>query len=494
MAQNQLTLCYLTEKPNAIARIASILKQTYPKIIASQESTIEDMLSIKGLDLIIADASYRKIPSNVPVLYVVSSTDAESFMNDSSDFITEEEINTFALNRSVKNIIEREKLLNELKDASIKDELTGLYNQRYVTEALSKEIKKALRYNYPLTLLYLGLDGMKKVNGRFGHEVGDKVISDFCLILSNSVREVDTIGRFSGDEFIAILPETNEKNSYKVCERIQHATKNFAFANGEGGLDIGVSIGIASIISTLKTRESLIFEARSALIGAKKRGMNSVCTFEESKLIDEPVKENTELITAIKQHILLLTEETKKNYLTKILKFFEEIPLYGKMLSHAEHVTFYAARLANKMGLSEEETVVLKNSAILHDIGKLAIDDRVVLKNGPLTSTEYALIRQHPVLAAQMLSESAFMRNETNIILHHHEHYDGAGYPDHMQGTHIPLLSRIIALAESWDAMITEQPYRQALPLDQALDELKKGAGKQFDPEIVAVFTGLIEN
>jgi HD-GYP domain-containing protein (c-di-GMP phosphodiesterase class II) len=123
----------------------------------------------------------------------------------------------------------------------------------------------------------------------------------------------------------------------------------------------------------------------------------------------------------------------------------------------------------------------------------VAIDERIVTKSGLLSSTEYAIIKQHPLFASQMLMGSIFLRNEANIILHHHEHFDGNGYPDHMYGTQIPLSARIITLAEAWDSMITAQSYRPALPLDQALSELKTQSGKQFDPELVAVFTGLIE-
>ena len=144
------------------------------------------------------------------------------------------------------------------------------------------------------------------------------------------------------------------------------------------------------------------------------------------------------------------------------------MPSYKKILSHSEHVAFYSERLAEKLGLGKDERETVRNSAILHDIGKLAIDERIVMKNGTLSSAEYATIKQHPIFAAQMLSGSPFIKNEVNTILHHHEHFDGNGYPDHMRGSHIPLGSRIIALAEGWDTMVSTQPYREAMPLDMA--------------------------
>jgi diguanylate cyclase (GGDEF)-like protein/putative nucleotidyltransferase with HDIG domain len=495
MANSHISLCYLTKKPNAITTLAQSLKQAFPKLTASQTDSAEKLPNFKGLDLIVADPDFREINAVCPVLYILTESEAKDASKwPNSNFVSEKELKTYVLVRAVKNILETEKLSKELKETSIRDELTGLYNQRFLIEALGIEIKKALRYNSPLTLLYAGLDNIRGINSKYGHEIGDKVVLDFGLIVANSVRCVDTVGRFNGDEFLAILPETPQTNSLKVCQRILNATQNFAFANGESGLNASACIGVTTLSTLTRAPNELLNQVRLALEGAKKRGQNNICTFDEAKSIEEPVKENTELINAIKHKVYLITEESKKSHHSNILKFFEDIQLYRKFLSHSEHVAFYSERLANKMGLGPDELNSVKISALLHDIGKLAIDERIVGKNGPLTGTEYAFIKQHPVLGAQMLSESAFIKGEINTILHHHEHFDGSGYPDHMQGTNIPLQSRILALAEAWDTMITSQVYREALPLDQALTELKKGACHQFDPDVVAIFTGLIEN
>lgn len=493
MSKNQLTICYLTKKQNSIALIASLLQKEFPKLKAFQADSAEEAFSTKDVDLFIVDSEFKKISTTVPVLHVITESEIENFLSENCEFITDKELGSHALVRAVKNIIELKKLSTELQEASIKDELSGLYNQRYLLETLAREAKKAERYNSPLTLLFMGIDGLRKINTTHGHTAGDQVIVDFGLIATNSLRCVDTVGRFSGDEFLAILPETSVNKSLKVCERIQNAVKNFAFANGKAGLNVTVGIGVSELSTTIRTKEELLDSARQALAGAKKRGTNCVCTFDEAKLIDEPTKENRELITASQHQISLLTDEAKKAHFNSILKLFSELPTYKKLISHSEHVAFYSERLASKMGLNQEEITTVRNSAILHDIGKLAIDERIIMKNGPLTSTEYAIVKQHPVFGVQMLSGSTFLKNEMMSILHHHEYFDGNGYPDHMQGTYIPLSARIIALAECWDTMITPQVYRDALPLDEALRELKNGAGKQFDPELVAVFAGLIE-
>ena len=494
MAQNQLSICYLTKKSNAITEVAATLKNVYQKIIASCAASIEEISKTHAPDIILADKEFAGQKFPAPVLFVVSPKDAVEFIKTGCDFVTTAEVKTISLVRAVKNAIEKNRLARELSEASIKDDMTGLYNQRFLIETLSREVQKANRYHYPLTLLYIGLDGMRRINTHFGPKAGDRLITDFGLIVGNSVRCVDAVGRFFGDEFLAILPETNERNSLKVCDRISRAMKNFAFANAEPNLEVSASIGIASLSAETRTMQELLDASRLALAGAKKRGSGSVCTFEEAKLINEPSRKNEELITQIKNTIFNLSENSKKHHQIEILKIFSTNPAYQKMLTHAEHVALYSEKIGEELGLDKDDLVSLKTSAILHDIGKIAIDDRIIFKNGPLSGTEYAIVRQHPVLAAQMLSESLFLKKEINAILHHHENFDGTGYPDHMQASSIPLQSRIIALAEGWDTMITSQPYRDALALDQALLEIRNNAGKQFDPEVVEAFVNLIEN
>lgn len=494
MNKSQLNICYLTKKSNAIAEIAKALRPAYPTLSASQAANIEEISSNKHLDLLIADIDFKNISMTQPVLYVIPSKNAEKYINENKcNFITEEELGTHAVVRAIRHLLERERLENELKEASVKDELTGLYNKRFLLDTLSKEVKKASRYHTPLTLLCLGIDGLAEINERNGHAIGDQVIMDMGLIVTNSVRDVDTAGRLGGDEFIAILPETALSDALKVCARIQHAIKNFAFASGAPGINVSVCTGVATLSGQIRTSEALLEAVRTALLGAKKRGRGTSCTWDDAKLIAEPIKENKELITAIQQQVSLLTDETKKLYLNNILKYLEEMPIYKKTLHHTEHVAFYSERLAAKVGMSQEEMATVKRAAILHDMGMLAIDERVILKQGPLSSIEFALIKQHPVIAAQMLNQAMFLKNEVNIVLHHHEWFDGNGYPDHLREKHIPMGSRIITLAEAWDTMITSQAYRDAMSLDVAISELKKWSSKQFDPELVAVFTGLIE-
>ncbi len=342
MARRQLNICYLTKKSNAITRLAESLRPAYPKIAAWQTSNPEELFSDKRPDIIIADPDFRTSELPKSALYVIKQKEAQKFIKDSSvQFITEDELGTHAFVRAIGNIIEQERLLTQLQESSIKDELTGLYNKKFMLDILGKEVKKSIRYHTPLSILFVGADGMKKIN-EHGHGIGDQVIMDLGIIISQSVREVDVAGRFDGDEFIAILPETTLENSSHVCKRIQYTTKNFAFANGEPGLAVTVSMGVSELEGNLRSREDLVESARQALAGAKKRGPGSICTWEEAKTKADPVKENAAIISSVRHQIALLSEETEKNHYKNLMKLFESMSSYKRRQHHSERVAFYS--------------------------------------------------------------------------------------------------------------------------------------------------------
>jgi HD-GYP domain-containing protein (c-di-GMP phosphodiesterase class II) len=171
-----------------------------------------------------------------------------------------------------------------------------------------------------------------------------------------------------------------------------------------------------------------------------------------------------------------------------------EIPMLKRhILPHSERVAFFSRRLAESMGLEESKTKSVYRAGLLHDAGKLAIDPEILTKPGRLTFPEQELLQKHPLLAVQILGASPFLNEEIGGILHHHERFDGEGYPEKLSGESIPITARIIAVAEAWDVMTNPQPYRpKPLSLDDALDEIKRASGTQFDPDIVAYFSNLI--
>jgi putative nucleotidyltransferase with HDIG domain len=161
--------------------------------------------------------------------------------------------------------------------------------------------------------------------------------------------------------------------------------------------------------------------------------------------------------------------------------------------AHAERCSWYAARLAEELGLGERDASIVRLASLLHDIGKLAVPDDVLFKPGPLDDHEWTLMRQHPVTALHILGQIRSVADATPAILHHHEHYDGSGYPDGLAGDRIPIASRILLVTDAFDAMTTDRPYRRAMPVEAAVEELKSNAGTQFEPEVVAAFLRILE-
>ncbi len=358
------------------------------------------------------------------------------------------------------------------------DGLTELYNHRQFHERVDQEIARGSRFGTTFSLIMLDVDLFKAYNDIHGHLAGDEILRRIALAIRTSIRSLDTAFRYGGEEFAIILPEAQLADAYKVAERIR---KTIASKTSSRATPITTSLGIASWPVDGVTKTEIITRADAALYRAKQTGRNRTC------LSSEVAK--TETFPAAAEH------ETQSRALSIIYALAATVDAkdhytYG----HSKKVSDYAVALAEALGLSKEVIDTIRAAGLLHDVGKIAVPDSTLNKSGPLNNDEWELIQAHPKLGIEILRHVIDLVNCIPIILHHHERYDGSGYPNGLKGDSIPLESRILAIADAFDAITSPRPYRKQLSVPEALSELKRCAGTQFDAKLVEVFCKVIES
>ncbi len=359
------------------------------------------------------------------------------------------------------------------------DGLTHLYNHRYFQERFHAEIERARRYQRPLSLIILDIDDFKSFNDRYGHQEGDRLLAWFGNILNGATREIDICARYGGEEFAIILPETDLQEASAVAERIVSTVSSSS--SPRFPRQVTVSAGIADFPEHGQTRHAMILSADVALYYAKLSGKNRACIYD--KAMTKVYRTTPERLQS------LLTEED----LGAIEALSAAVDAKDQCTHHhSETVSKLAIQLGQKMNLPSNELENLRAAALLHDIGKLGMPDKILKKKGPLQLDEWRYVENHPKIGSQILEKVQQLSSVVPTVRHHHERFDGHGYPAGLSGKDIPLLARIVAVADAYDAMVSDRNYRKALTPEQALEEIVRCSGTQFDPEIVEVFVNLM--
>ncbi len=397
----------------------------------------------------------------------------------------------FALASEKVLLEELDKKNKDLVELSITDGLTGLFNHRFIQERFDFEFKRAKRYHVPLSCMMLDIDHFKKVNDTYGHQFGDLVLREISTIIRQNTREVDICGRYGGEEFLIITTQ-NVEGAMMHASKLHKAVENHVFQNERHSVHITVSIGISEYKSEITSKQEMIERSDLALYQAKRDGRNLIRVWKEEQKHDMSTLD-LDSISSLKTEMLSLSNQMRATYMESTNALLKAVDVKDHYtLEHSENVSRYSVAIAREMNIDDEEIEIIKNAGLLHDIGKIGIDKAILVKKDPLTKGEFEILKKHPMIGVNIIKDVKFLEKEIPIIKHHHEWYDGSGYPQGLKGREIPLGAQIMAVADAYDAMTTDREFKQKLSKDAAIKELQCGSGIQFSPEVVDVFLKLL--
>lgn len=348
----------------------------------------------------------------------------------------------------INDVTERMKADEDIKYLRFHDKLTGVYNRAFFEEQLKKiDVKR----EYPISIILGDVNGLKLINENIGSGEGDKLLKKVADIFESCCRQGDYVARWGGDEFIILLSGCDKANAKKVMSRIKNTCKQ----SRDLPIQVSVSLGMAGKHSSTRNMEEVIKEAEDKMYRNKLFASTSA---------------RSSFINSLENTLWTRSHETKE---------------------HCQRMLKMAQKIARAIGMSDSELDSLKLMATLHDIGKIAIPNSILDKPGKLTTEEWEYIKKHPEIGYHIALSSPELASIAEGILNHHERWDGAGYPRGVKEANIPLISRIIAIIDTYDVMINGRPYQKPFSQEEVLEEIERCAGTQFDPELAAVFVSL---
>jgi diguanylate cyclase (GGDEF)-like protein len=378
--------------------------------------------------------------------------------------------------------------LADTHDRATIDRLTGVANRQSLLAALFAEVERAHRYERALSVAFVDIDHFKAVNDSYGHAVGDIVLRGVAQTIAGNLRASDLIGRYGGEEFMLILTETGVEEGSALTEKLRTMVQRQRFEiDGGQEISVTISIGIVGGVGQQLRMESLVRDADAAMYSAKALGRNQVYVFSEPD--DDARVPRAPISAAGRARAMEIGLQARDAATAALTAVLSPLPHYRGQPSPL--IASIVVTIAKQLQLPDAEIDKLRVAALLHDVGKVAVPQEILDKPSALTSVEWRTVVQHPRIGQVILEQAAALKDAVPIILHHHERYAGHGYPYGLRANEIPLGARIVAIADAYDAMVHDRPYKRAMSHDQAIAELRRHAGTQFDPELVELFCDL---
>ncbi len=467
---------------------------------------------ISGETTVLNNSDYLKIPSliNSPsVIIPVKIKGKDICVAFASDYNVQLHVNLYQMAATTLGLlINNLSLYEKVTQNFCIDSLTNLYSHRRFHELLTEDLQAAKNDNSKVSVLIFDINDMGQINREYGHSKGDEVIKVVANKINENIKKQDVAARYGGDKISVILKGTDSKEAKYIAEYLTYSL-SCCLVDDIGPVN-KISVGIATYPDDSKDKDKLLILAEQAVLVSKtkgyKNGMSTIVSAQDMDFWDDSALNSFATVMA-KRHsqIGINFEEAlvdqlqnknilSQNHLIELVKSLattiDAKDKYTK--DHSSSVSRYSVALAKAINLPEKEVERIKLGALLHDIGKIGIPEDVLTKPSKLTDEEFKIIQQHPTIGVQKILEpNPSLHDLIPIVKYHHEQWNGKGYPEGLKGEEIPLAARIVAIADTYHALISDRPYRKGLSVEKACKILEEGAGIQWDKELIRQFVAI---